>query len=461
MASQSHGVFLYSLDAETGISAPTVSEAIIFQSLFSRQVCLNESHVLDNRAVWDFFESNKQLLLDMLRDRDMDEVPIIGLCSRAPSIGGMLDLWLGAKTGLPNYFTSLSPEQNDNLQRKPYPTTKEGRQKRLYKVEPCFKTLVTRLEDYFQALSSLTFVERTGNPDQQLYPRMSDELRRLELSGAKLSDEDKQIRDSIAKAIDIASAQTRDRLHKAIYGGTQPRYYKGHIRQHRGTAEPHAIKDEWRFYVNSIYSYNLAASLNVRPVLNTGWWPVGQRWLSEQSIRAELKLRNVGTLELPVPLYRDFLTLEFAVKFRKMPKFRESVSKLDAALASGDSHRLERAKKEHLSFLSQQFAKHLEDKGEGRLVGVTRQEFWISAAEKASGPLVLGGPVLTFLLTHGRVPPESTAELGHAVAETISPAFCLLANGLISVSPRGFKNKRLYSPDFKSLIVEIDKRSGV
>jgi hypothetical protein len=462
MNSQSHGVFLYSLDSESDISPETAFQAIVFESLFSRQVCLNESHLLDNRAVWKFFEDNINLLEESLSDRDLDEVPIIGLCSREPSVPGVLDLWLGSKTDVPNYFSSLSPEQNSHLQDR-YPRTKAGRRDRLYKIEPRFASLATVFERYFQRLPPLTFVPRTGQPDRDLYAHVDKELKQLISSGASLGDEDKPILEAIQRVISGPSAlgQTRAALHKAIYGGTQPRFHEGKITQHKGTVEPHAIKDEWRFYINAIYNYNLAKSLNARPVLNTGLWPVGHRWIAEAAIQQRLRTDNVGTLEVPVPLYRDKLDLKFAIKVRKTRRFRENISKLDEALTSGESDRLMAAKEGHVSFLSDQFANYLVEHGSADLVGVRVKQFAVSLAERISEPLALGGPVLTALLTHYGAPADSAAEVGQFFAETSPRAFCLLVEGLISVSPRKLQEKLIRSPDFKSVVMEFEKRSGV
>src|SRR5436305_13715548 len=142
---------------------------------------------------------------------------------------------------------------------------------------------------------------------------------------------------------------TRDRLHRAIYAGRQPPIHNGTIFWHKGTAPPGAIKDEWRFFINGIYNHNLARYLDLRPVLNTRWWTVGQRWSSKDSVISTLGLDQAGKLPLSTPLYRDYVSLEFAIGVRKSARFRDSISTLELARKGGQPRQVRKVLEEHIS----------------------------------------------------------------------------------------------------------------
>jgi hypothetical protein len=451
------GSFLYSLDSELNVSPSTVSEAILINGLFSRQVALSEVHLLDNPGVALFFRRHAAALMRMLDELEEGEIPLLGVCCRTgPDIEGLVDVWLDPENrGHPNYFSSLSPAQNDALRRDFLALkTKQGRAKRLYRVAgPAFEDHLGTVTKYLDRHPSGTTVPPLGQPSNTLYPRVRSELTQLQkMENAIVQDEDEKIVGRLLNAIETlpkGAVQTRDRLHKAIYDGQQPPVYQGKVLQHRDSSEPDDIKDEWRFFVNGVYNYNLAANLKLRPVLNTNWWTIGRRWMAEGALRQRLKLHDAGTFRLATPLYRNQIDFDFVRKVRKKPKFSTGIGALESAANEEVRHE---AFKKHLTFLSEQLEQHLVERGLENLVGRPVNHRIVSAG-KAAG--FVAGPAATLFAWYGGMPLGSAAQVGLDTWTAMGLAsYCI--EGLFCLAP-SLGGKRIHTVEFKNIMGDLER----
>ena len=461
MISEGKAAFLYSLEPELFSSSDLVSEAILVSALFCRQVCLTEAQVFVTEGVRAFCRDNESALTEMLQ---RDEVPILGMALRRPeSVWNTLDLRLEPKgeMGYPSYDNSLPPSENRIL-RNGYRRLKTpaGRRRRFLEVAgEEAKLHLERVQRYITHNPSTTTIppNRLG---EQLFDSTKKEIAQLlDSPNAVVQDVDHRIADSVIDRIEKhpkTEAQTREALHWAVYGGLPPGVHHGVVKwsEHPGTPDP--VKDEWRFFLNSIYNYNLAKKLDLQPVLNSNWWTIGRRWFSEETVRQRLKLEPAGTLPLSSCLYRRYLDITFVRNSRRNPAFWKSLSELERARVGRDGATWHRCYRDHLQLLSEEFARHLVDMGKRKLVARTLREFTVPAVHIGGA---LAGPVVTLLAYVMGQPPDSAMEFGtRALAQGEAIAFSI--QGLFYATPSA-ANVRLMRPGFKSVIAEIGEASGV
>jgi hypothetical protein len=430
--------YLYSLEPELFPSDDLVSQAIFVSGLFSPQVCLTDAQVFVTEGVKSFFRRNEHALLDMLEDPE--EVPLICIALRENgNIEKSLDLRLEPKgeKGFPTYDNSLLPSQNAEL-RNGYNRLKsaEKRREKFFKVAGKeARRHVDRLAGYIERAPSKTSLARSGQSHEQLYESTKTEISQLLNSpNAIIQDQDRRIADAILSRIDKhpkSSVQTREILHWATYGRQSPPVYRGEVDWSGFPGAPDPIKNEWRFLLNSIYNHNLAKKLNLRPVLNSGWWRIGLRWLDQENLRQKLALEPAGILPLSAPLYRNCLNIDVVRQIRKNPIFWVGLAELEEARRTQDSKSWLSKYKAHLQFLSEQLAKYLVDIGRRELVGKSVREMLVSPL-KVGG--FIAGPVVTLIASLCGLPSDSAMEYGRRAIEG-GETFAFSVDALFRMAP--------------------------
>lgn len=447
------GAFLYSLEPELYPSEELVSEAILIAALFSSSICLSEHQVFVTEGVRAFFHKNEPTLTEILENPE--ETPFITISLRRQAdVWATLDLRLKPKgeKGYPSYDNSLTPIQNDQL-RADYRNLKTAvrRRRKFLKLSgdltqahlSCIQSYISR-----NPLKTTTGVSTIDPPG--LYDSTRAEIvQLLSSTNAIVEDSDKKIADAVINRMDKhpkSEAQTREMLHWSVYGGESPPVYQGRVQWAHSPITIDPVKDEWRFLLNSIYNYNLAQKLNLRPVLNSDWWQIGTRWLSQSTLRRRLNLQQAGTLPLSTPLYRDHITVNFVRSVRKEKEFWVSLNKVEESRNRGDATALEKTGSAHVQLISELLAKHLIDTGHKDLVRRDVKEVFVQSAQIGG---FLAGPVVTLMGCILGVPLESAFEIGVG-ALAAGEAIHFAVKGLFTVSPI-----TVTSSSFKSLRAEI------
>src|ERR1051325_698445 len=304
------GAFLYSLESELSAPPDIAEIAILVNGLFSRQICLTESQMFDCAGVEVFFKKHERLLEQMVASPRPNELPLLATCGRTGAdVQAAIDLWLEPKggEGLPQYLSKLSPEQNDAL-REGFRSLRSKGQRRKRFLKICgakYYDHLKRVEKYLNGDHTRTVVRPASRPVGSLYDATRQVLRSFDGPEFKnLKKMDKEIIDTLAKAMDSlpsGETPTRERLHRAIYCGDLPPVYAGEVRWERSKIDRSVVRDEWRFIVNTIYNRNLASRYDLRPVLNTAWWRVGNRFFGGRSPRI-LGIENTGSLTIAAPI---------------------------------------------------------------------------------------------------------------------------------------------------------------
>lgn len=454
--------YLYSLEPELFPGDDLVSQAILIASLFTRQVCLTDAQVFVTEGVKNFFRRNEKALLDTVEEPG--EIPPVCIALRENGdVWTSLDLRLAPKgeKALPTYDNSLPPSANAEL-RHDYRKlkTSHGRRERFFRIAgSSARRHVERLDSYIRRDPAKTTLGRSGRSEEQLYDCTKNELVRLLVApNAVVDDVDRRIADAILNRIakhSKSEVQTREILHWAVYGGTSPPVYHGRVDWSKFPGSPDPVRNEWRFFLNSIYNYNLAKKLGLRPVLNSAWWRIGIRWFSQETLTRQLQLEPSGCLPLSAPIYRDHLNLALIRKIRRKPAFWASLSSLEDSRSLDNEATWRKRYQEHLQLLSEELAEYLVDSGKRELVGKTVRETMVSPLH-AGG--VLAGPVVMLLASFMGLSPGSALEFG-GTAVGLGELFAFAVEGLFTLSP-GIANKQLTSAAFKKVIADIGLAGG-
>jgi hypothetical protein len=168
------GRFLLSLDSELPQSDYAIDSAIRVHSLFSRRVCLSDSQLVDGPALQTFFKRNEaELQEEVEHAAEVGRPPMLGTLSRGgANISAAIDLMLtpNERTGLPTYFSRLTPEQNTQFREAVSgAATTEHRRTEFFKIAgPRFEGHLARATTYFQK-NTLAVVPRCGDQQDDLF----------------------------------------------------------------------------------------------------------------------------------------------------------------------------------------------------------------------------------------------------------------------------------------------------
>jgi hypothetical protein len=394
----SQGRFLLSLDSELPQSDFTIDSAIRLYSLFSRRVCLPDSHLIDTPTLQAFFKSHEaELQEEVDQAAEGDRPPMLGTLSRGGAdIGAALDLMLtpNERTGLPTYFSRLRPELNARFREavSGADTTEQRRTEFLKIAGPGLERHLVRTTKYFQK-SKLAVVPRCGDPQDELFEAVREQIVQIQQpwNARWLSEADKSVCEALLKEMDAnPKAQTRERLHLAIYGGDRlPHYYQGAVQL---PAEGDELRHPWRHLVNTFYGCNLAKKYSCSPALNSKWFNLPSCLsIAEASPNLD-RLERAGTVEV-APLYLEHLTIPFISNVRAQNDFWVSLEHLERASVERNGTKYCAALKEHLRFLSATFSEHLINRGHRDLVKTKVVDLWYGNLQSGIGlsTVILGG----------------------------------------------------------------------
>ena len=379
-AETSQGRFLLSLESELLQDNSTIDAAIRLHSLFSRRVCLPDSHLIDSPALETFFEEHEmELQKEVEHAREFGRPPMLGTLSRADAdISRALDIMLtpNERTGLPSYFSRLLPEQNDHFRQSiaNVHTSEERRASFLEITGNRFTRHLGRATKYFQE-HRLSVVPRARISTNDLYQAVRDQILLLrEQSKSKIQNADRPICDALLREMEASGVQTRERLHLAIYGGVLPHYHQGELQA------PYTKGDEfrhpWRHLVNTLYCDNLADKYACEQVRNSEWFQLPSCLELEQYSPGLDKAEKVDNIDV-IPLYLDHLTIDFISDVRTEDAFWTSLDEMEKANVLGDRSKYWSAYKEHLLFVMERFSKHLTDKvKQPELARTKRVDVW-------------------------------------------------------------------------------------
>jgi hypothetical protein len=363
--SASEGALLLSLDSELKVDDKQVRWAILFHSLFSRRVCVTDTQIIDNPILERFFRKHwHELELERERAEEMKRPPLLGLLSRrGADIGAVLDLMLTAnpRTGLPSYFSRLTEQENrdlrDRLGRAANIAEKRGV---LFSLEGGLENHIARATSYFQR-NPLATIAPFDSSQSMLFPLVRERLEFLNQPWHRrwMGQTDMAVCEALLLEIESTSeAQTRERLHSAIYRGTLPHYYRGQM-QLTSPESRDDTRHAWRHLINTFYNFDLARKYSSSPVLNSRWFALPS-FLPSDDIPETRKIEKAGSLRAN-PLYLDQLTIPFVAEVRAEDTFWISLGRLEAASALDDATAYQSALIEHLQFVCSMFAKHLND----------------------------------------------------------------------------------------------------
>jgi hypothetical protein len=238
-------------------------------------------------------------------------------------------------------------------------------------------------------------------------------------------------------------AQSRERLHLAIYGGKLPHYYHGEIQRSSPEAED-TRRHSWRHPINTLYSFDLAQKYSSAPVLNSKWFTLPD-CLPRDEMPAITKLERVGRVKA-TQIHFDHLTVPFVAAVRAEDDFWASLNRLETASVSGDSSGYASAFEEHLRLVSWRFREHLYSTGWRDLVEESAVELWAQMLPRGSAlsALILAGVGQWYGL------PWQT--VGSAFLGTVGSVgvFTLIARGLLA-------GVKVRSPKFKAFEVNLRK----
>jgi hypothetical protein len=353
------GALLYGLEVELPAEPQLAELAILVQGLFSPQIVLTDSQLVGGENTMKFFLENEGALNDMMNDLQSYEMPLIGTIGRGGSdCERTLDIMLKPRSGKPVPLPMLSPKQREVLSLGYDLLSEGGRRHRFYsvagqEVQKYFQ-ITTK---YFQSHSERTSVPSPNrNPEVTLYTEVRNYVLQITKSGDEaLSDVDKLICDAILKEIDTipeGTQRTRERLHRAIYGGVIPAFYKGRLVHEKIGLPGQKEKDGWRYLINALYNVNLADSFGLRHGINSPWYELRHANRLPPAVRSE----RVGVVKLASTIYPQFIDLSFVRSVRRDPQFWKNMR--DPELDRRD----------HLQFVSEKFAKHLTENGHADIV---------------------------------------------------------------------------------------------
>ena len=447
------GAYLWTLESELAADPATVEKAILVQGLFARQICLTESQAFDNWGTIEFFTKHETTLLRMLRDLEAFEIPLIGTCARKDANWyALLDDRLAPNVDgrFPTYCSMLRPEQNNKIREGYQGLNSQGRRDRLFEVAgPQFRSHLDRLSTYFESSKQSTIVKGSRRPQETLYETVQREIQMMNQAGiAPLSNLDRRVVDNILEAISVHPAnekQTREKLHWAIYEGQSPPVFKKKVYPTQAQTHTQVRRHAWRFFINSIYNYNLAYNLDLRPALNSEWFDEVRGLVPESEIHGGFQFPVKRMLTLATPIYVQHLDLDFVVKVRKDLRFYEGIKALEDARADRDQELYQEKLEGHLEFISRSFAEHLESLGRKDLVEKAVREIWFEPAYRT---IQWGGPVVTMLALIAGQPILSALLLGSSSAGAGA-----IAMGLVD---RLFGSPKVRSPEFKNFMHDLE-----
>ena len=370
-------VFLNNLDVELPFNPRLVELSILAQSLFSRQVCLTDSQLIDNVGVRRFFLKNKDSILESVQEADLDEVPLLATCGRGAGNCDHSLLALLEPRGerrLPPAFTSFAPQQNAALRKGYASLSAERRRDRFYRLAGTeFGDYTETANSYFLRCPEKTVLEGTKKKETRLFP-LTKVLLDVGLEGPYQNfptDKDREICARIREVISGAKGErNRERLHGAVYGGEDfPQVYEGKVQWENFGREPDTTADGWRFLINHIYNLDLADSFGLRRGVNSSGYQTG----FPKALASQINRRKVGEMVVPARIHTDFLTFDFVRALRKREQFWSTLQ------------RMESSPKEHLILVSEAFARHLVDAGRRDLVGREVLDITDAAFDAAKG----------------------------------------------------------------------------
>jgi hypothetical protein len=445
--SETNGAFLLSLDSELKQNRLSVRHSILVEALFSRRVCLNDTYIIDNEALQDFFLTNKQDLLDEVGDAAADRPPMLGGCSRkGANIFEVLDVMLAPKepTGLPTYFTRLGRRGNDDLRRRVNRLRSAGARRSAF-FKQTSPEAERSLEVICQYLSSCAPALVRSEEPRNLFETIKEKLDDLERpqNRRRLRRIDLEICGKLRKEIDVRpQSPSRERLHLAIYEGNLP-HYLPEKKQFEDLGHDYAGERlEWRYLINTYYNFNLSEKYGSCPTLNQDWFRIPKRLVPAADMRQHGNLEKIREIRLEGKIYPELLTVPFVASVRRTGEFWDGIGRMEDALNGGDADAYARSFDEHLKFIVSCCAKHLEDSGKGHLLKANISELWLGQASKVAFPLFCAEAV--YRLLHG-LPHESfTLHAWHVVE--------LTATGLFAWLPIKVK-----SPEFKRLGSDLRK----
>jgi hypothetical protein len=354
-------VYLHSLEVESGLDSTLGELSILAQGLFSPQVCLIDSHIADNKIVWDFFLQNERGLREMVDTLEPYELPLIGTCGRGGAdCRRTLDIMLVPRDGKPPRLSSISPSQIERIAPGYDKLSEQQRRERFLHLkgpdEISFTKYLDVATEYFQSCTGLTVVSPKRPPDVSLYQEMKTliDFLRQQPAGV-LTNDDQRTCDALLNEISTNAdgPKTRQRLHKTIYGEHFPPYHDGIVAWHTLGLPRDVVKDEWRFLVNDVYNENLARSFGLRSAQD--FHPRKIRF--EQVFTTKLATERTGLVKLASTIYPSYLSFDFVHKVRKQKQFWRNLSDptLDPIV--------------HRQYIAEEFARHLVDQGRKDLAG--------------------------------------------------------------------------------------------
>jgi len=451
-ARASEGAFLLSLDSELKQDEGAITRAILVQSLFSRRICLTDSQLIDSPALERFFRQHwLELKSEAETAQELTRPPMLGSLSRRQAdIAAVLDLMLtpNPRTGLPTYFSRLTEEQNRDLRnRLAHTTNADDRREVMFSVAggPS-RGHISRATDYFGQNPLAVIAAPQGSQHATLFSLVREQLAILDEPWNRrwMDSVDLAVRDALLREIDSnTAAQSRGRLHLAIYGGNPPQYYRGEIQPSSPGAQD-TQRHSWRHFINTLYNFDLAQRYSSTPVLNSRWFAL-PRCLPSDEMADIAKLEAIGSVNI-TPVYFDYLTIPFVAAVRAEDAFWTSLERLEAASVCNDGLGYDLALKEHLRFVSSKFAEHLCSVGRRDLVSEKAVDLWERKLERgaAASSLILAGVGLW----HG-LPWQTVGSLVVGVVGSVRP-FTVIARGLLG-------SVDVPSPKFKAFEVNLGK----
>jgi hypothetical protein len=341
--------YLDSLEVEFGLDAALTELSILAQGLFSPQVCLIDSHIVDNQNVLEFFISHERDLLGMMADLETYELPLIGTCSRGKAdCWKTLDVMLKPRDGNLPRVASLSPARAKELALGYAKLGEDERREKFLQAKGADRNTYVKYLDvaskYFQSAEALTVIAPHHAPDSKLYEETTTviEFLRRECPD-ELTDEDQRTCDALLAEMsrNTDALKTRQRLHSAIYGEKFPPDYQGIVAWYDvGLAKDH-VKDEWRYLINQIFNQNLAMSFGLSPAQDCR--PKTTRF--QNVFRRQLEIEKEGLVKLASTIYPQYLSFDFVRSVRKQEQFWKNLSNPDPII--------------HRQYIAEEFKKHL------------------------------------------------------------------------------------------------------
>lgn len=409
-------VYLHSLEVESGLDTTLGELSILAQGLFSPQICLIDSHLVDNRIVREFFLQNERGLREMVDTLEPYELPLLGTCGRGGAdCRKTLDIMLRPRDGSPPRLASLSPSQTEELTPGYDKLSEQERRVSFLTVKgpegASFAKYLDVATEYFESCENLTVVSPNRPPDINLYEEMASLIKflRQECPPEEFTEGDETICDDLLREMSANSSapKTRQRLHRTIYGENFPPYYDGVVAWHALRLPRDEAKDEWRYLVNDVYNENLARSFSLRPAQD--FHPRKTRF--EHVFATKATAEKAGLIKLASTIYPSFLSFDFVRKVRKQKQFWLNLSDRTADPIV------------HRQYIAEEFAKHLIDQGRKDLAGEQWREKIVVPLKAAR--LTIPPIVAALVYFHG-VPKGSTLETfaAYKAAETGTNRIC-------------------------------------